>query len=122
MMIGIAAIGSNILFNFLLVGPLGLGGLALSIALASLVQVVLLFLYLRRAVEGVSLPYRPILKILLASSVMWGAFLLCQQVLPAGMLPAFAGMAAGAVAYLAALLLLRFEEMRFLVAKLARRR
>lgn len=122
MMIGIAAIGSNILFNFLLVGPLGLGGLALSIALASLVQVVLLFLYLRRAVAGVSLPYRPILKILLASGAMWGVFLLCQQVLPPGMLPAFAGMAVGAVAYLGALLLLRFEEMRFLVAKLARRR
>ena len=122
MMIGIAAICSNILFNFLLVGPLGLGGLALSITLASFVQVILLYLYLRRAVEGVSLPYGSILKILLAGGVMWGVFLLCQQVLPAGILPAFAGMGIGAAAYLAALLLLRFEEMRFLVAKLARRR
>ncbi|MDD2555866.1 MAG: murein biosynthesis integral membrane protein MurJ [Syntrophaceticus sp.] len=48
MMLGIVAVVVNIILNFVLVGPLAHGGLALSTSIASLVAAVLLFIILRR--------------------------------------------------------------------------
>jgi putative peptidoglycan lipid II flippase len=52
MLLGIGAVALNIGLNFLLIGPLAHGGLALSTSLAALFAMVTLFVFLRRRIGG----------------------------------------------------------------------
>lgn len=53
MMLGVAAVVVDIILNFILVGPLAHGGLALATSIASLFAVVLLFIVLRRKLGSI---------------------------------------------------------------------
>jgi putative peptidoglycan lipid II flippase len=52
MLLGIGAVALNIGLNFLLIGPLAHGGLALSTSLSALFAMLLLFVFLRRRIGG----------------------------------------------------------------------
>jgi len=51
--VGIAAVIANIIFCFILIGPLQHGGLALATSLSSIVNLLLLFLILRKKLGGI---------------------------------------------------------------------
>lgn len=51
--VGIAAVSANIIFCFLLIGPLQHGGLALATSLSSILNLLLLFLVLRKRLGGI---------------------------------------------------------------------
>ncbi|MGB4505011.1 MAG: murein biosynthesis integral membrane protein MurJ [Syntrophaceticus sp.] len=74
MMLGIAAVVVNIILNFVLVGPLAHGGLALATSIASLVAVVILFAVLRRRLGGLGglEMWDSFWRVSLASTVMGG--------------------------------------------------
>ena len=82
--IGIWAMACNILLNFILVGPLGIGGLALATTLSSSAKTAFLFFSFRLKVGplGAAGTVREHLRLLLGAAAMIGLILLLEEVWP----------------------------------------
>ncbi len=82
--LGIWGMLSNILLNFILLGPMGIGGLALATTVTSTAKTLMLMYSLRRRLGGIGgREFVPeYLKILLATLVMTGYMILAVRVLP----------------------------------------
>ncbi|OPY56453.1 MAG: putative peptidoglycan biosynthesis protein MurJ [Pelotomaculum sp. PtaU1.Bin035] len=121
MILSAVAVAVNLALSLALIGPLRHGGLALANSVAALANMVMLAIYLNRRVAclRISEMWRFSALVLIASVVMAGAvqamahwFALPSPAwMPAAQVCLFT--AAGLVVYLAALSVLRLEEMRF---------
>jgi putative peptidoglycan lipid II flippase len=123
MMLGIAAVAVNIILNFILVGPLAHGGLALATSIASLVAVIILFAVLRRRVGGLGglEMWDSFWRVSLASAVMGGGVVALWRFLT-GLYPApgffleagllTVAICAGVVIYTVASYLLGLPELK----------
>lgn len=118
------AIVGNIVLSLLLVGPMGLGGLALATSLASVIGTLLLFRSLYRKIGDFGIRHIGItlLKVWLATGVMSVFVLLCFPLLRAAIPAATLALAAcifiGAVSYVLILWLLKVEELSVLQQRL----
>ncbi|MBD3160955.1 MAG: murein biosynthesis integral membrane protein MurJ [Candidatus Eisenbacteria bacterium] len=118
------SMGANIVLAVALMGPMRLGGLALATAAASAINVMLLF---RETVRrtGIGIPKDLVgagLRFLLAGGACGVAAYLANETIPLPLLPrVLLALAAGGLADLVVLLLLRAEEPRDLLEMLRRR-
>lgn len=99
-LIGIWGVIVNILLNFILIGPMGIGGLALATTLASSAKTVLLIWFLRKKTGTLGSPsiVPEHLRILLAAFLMVGTVLVVGRLLPFRLDEELAGRAAGLAA------------------------
>jgi putative peptidoglycan lipid II flippase len=127
----IVALVVNIAFSVALMFPLKHGGIALATSIASVVNVGMLWVILKRRI-GTMLDgefYRSVGKTVLASLAMWGVILLIGLIYPWQMSGAFSTrlihlllcMAGGAAVFFAAAFLLRSSEILITLGSLSRR-
>ncbi|OHE18668.1 MAG: murein biosynthesis integral membrane protein MurJ [Syntrophobacterales bacterium GWC2_56_13] len=127
----IVALVVNIAFSVALMFPLKHGGIALATSIASVVNVGMLWVILKRRI-GTMLDgefYRSVGKTVLASLAMWGVILLIGLIYPWQMSGAFSTrlihlllcMAGGGAAFFAAAFLLRSSEILITLGSLSRR-
>lgn len=118
------SVGVNLILSFILVTPMGHGGLALANSLAATVNTVLLYFYLNRHLESV--PHYKFFvslgKISLASLLMGYLTVKTFTILPGHLVIQVAGaIGAGVVVYGLAVLVLREEEALNLIKQFGRK-
>jgi putative peptidoglycan lipid II flippase len=114
--IGIAAMLGNIALSIALRGPLGHAGLALANTIATTVEMVALLVLLSRRLRGLEWPRlmatvvkAAVAAVLMAAPLAWGAAAWSDRPV---LLVAPVGLAAGALIYLIAAVLLRMPELQ----------
>ena len=127
-LIGIWGMIVNVLLNFILIAPLGIGGLALGTTISSSAKVVLLLYFLRKKtgyIQGRDLAAEH-LKIFLGVAAMAGTMLLMKQIAPYDMQAGFAEkfgkvilyLASGTTVYIALLISLGSDVSRTVLRKI----
>ncbi len=121
--IGIFSAALNIILDFLLVGPLKQGGLALANSVAVLVQMGCLLLVLRRRLQTSLGLVRPLSQVAVASALMGLIVAVCYPAFAPndGLFSLVLGAALGAFIYLALLWLLGYSDTRRAWAMAVRR-
>ena len=127
-LIGIWGMIVNILLNFILIGPLGIGGLALGTTISSSAKVVLLLYFLRKKtgnIQGRDIAGEH-LKIFLGVAAMAGTMLLMKQAAPYDLHAGFADkfgkvilyLFSGTTVYIALMISLGSEVSRTVLRKI----
>ncbi|MDD4799267.1 MAG: lipid II flippase MurJ, partial [Clostridia bacterium] len=123
---GLISIVINVIFSFILLGPLAHGGLALANSLAAIANTILLFFFLQRKFPdlGGQRFFTGCAKMLTASIVMgavvWGLYKILLGFVPAGTfgltLNVFITIIVGAMVYLLLCAVLKIEEFVLLMS------
>ena len=130
--VSVSCIAVNIIFSYLLVGPLGHRGLALAYSLAGFVQCSATLIALRRKIGSMDL--RNMLSCLLKTGLacvlmglaVWGATWGCQQLLGVDskltqLIQVGAGLGVGVIVFFLVAGLMKMEEMKTVVGTLTRK-
>jgi putative peptidoglycan lipid II flippase len=115
----------NIVLSLVLITPLAQGGLALANSIATILEMLLLLVILRRRLGDIDSRRMAVsvARIVLASIIMGAGLIVFKNIFAASsaILIAIVGAAIGAAIYFAATLLLRSEEIVFVLAKINRK-
>jgi len=116
--VGVAAMGVNVILSLLLIGPLAQGGLALANSIATTVETLALAWLIRRRIGGIDgrRMAKTIARSGLAASAMGLALIgLTQLPIESVLIRGTGGIAIGGIVYGAAALALRVEELRSVI-------
>ena len=132
MMVGLVTVGTNIVLNFLLVGPLEQGGLALATTIASLCGLILSLWIMHRKAEAplaIGRLASSVARVLIAAAIMgvvvWWSYPYVEGMLPrpgtlAELGRVLVAVVEGAVVYIFGLWVLRVPELEVAVGVVRR--